>query len=1231
MADKTEDIVVRVKNSEAIRAMQEIYGEADKLQKKLDSIYSSMLNNNNTISNKDRTTVENMTGYTNDAISEIQKAMANAKATGSSGDYERLVNEFTPMLTNLNETLKVLKSDRNSYKIQQINNAKTTSSKAFKSDHIYMSGPNNTYGGIKDVGRQIEDFKLSLKDLKSDISNANNSARRVSNNLDIGMRKGSISYNRFQELKSSNKNNAERYDEFEQELRSGAGGLYDHFSNVYQTAVSQRDIAREKATNPETANPYNSKRYAELDEYVKELDKLNKEFENQAKAVKEYGDKVTKMSQNLEHAQTKADNRSDDSFNIGYDPNSFMGMLYSRRYSIARGLTSNAIANITSNISSGSQQRLSNFDNVKGTAYSLGGRHSDNRVYNALNDYGYKYGYSASEMSGYLNGYTSTTGRTGSLKSLGSMAQSWARQSRLVGNDQTTQALQQSAGNANNMSPSQMRSLGKVITNVITNSGMVAKGSQQQEGLTQLYSSLANLGLSQQDEKNLAGFQGLLAKGGSQWQGTQGANNYLALSNAMFNYNDPTSRRLFAGNNARYSGVEGSARLLEDMQNASKSPTLFKRQMSNYLSAYNGDIEQASASLSQSTGGSVSVSAIKKAYELSQKGELSQSKMDSLLNNSSKANKNSDTFENSGTSTVMKNESALADSALKASQAVDDFRGVLANITHKAGVTSPLLSTAGSLVGQIGSQVVASMIASRLNGVLGKSKLFGKVKGTKIGSILFGGGGTKATEESVKASKEAVKAGEEAVKSGSRVSHLSGYAKSAVTGAKGLISGAGSKLRGVSGLSRGISPASIDLMDSGAKGLLKTGARSFGLLDTLLIGYDAYSSYKGNSRNRGQRMGKALGGDIGATLGGAIGGFFGGPLGMVAGGVLGNVVGGFAGKYIGKSIDWFRAKSKSSSSARKTKKETDEETTTLKGYNKMLDKAQKVIQEAKAIQSGNGSSDSSSSDTDDISGSGDEALKKIAKTVSKKTGVPANLVYAQLALESAHGTSNVSKTDNNFSGIKFANQKGATQGSISSEGDHYAHFKTATDFANAYADLLNSGYNLKGVTNAQQFAHALKNGKYGAYYGSSEASYASNLESLAKQYAFGGLRTHSTGGFIGNTPTLFGNYVGMESGTEAFIPLNSVHQLSGISNLSALSGYFGKKVVDISDTGKSTNTTVNPSYNINLTINGGTDDAENLANVVANRVKDLLKQYDSEQASSARQSYYGFENSGLYV
>ena len=423
----------------------------------------------------------------------------------------------------------------------------------------------------------------------------------------------------------------------------------------------------------------------------------------------------------------------------------------------------------------------------------------------------------------------------------------------------------------------------------------------------------------------------------------------------------------------------------------------------------------------------------------------------------------------------------------------------------------------------------------------------------------------------------------------------------------------------------------MDLMDSGAKGLLKTGARSFGVLDTLLIGYDAYSSYKGNSKNRGQRMGKALGGDIGATAGGAIGGFFGGPLGMVAGGVLGNAVGGFAGKYIGKGIDWFRAKSKSNSSARKTKKEADEETTTLKGYNKMLDKAQKVIQEAKAIQSGNGSSDNSSSDTDDISGSGDEALKKIAKTVSKKTGVPANLIYAQLALESTHGTSKVSQTDNNFSGIKFANQKGATQGSPSPEGDNYAHFKSIGDFANAYADLLNSGYNLKGVTNAQQFAHALKNGKYGAYYGAPESSYASNLESLAKQYAFGGLRTHATGGFIGNTPTLFGNDVGMESGTEAFIPLNAGHQLSGISNLSALAGYFGKKIVDIEDTGKSTNTTVNPSYNINLTINGGTDDADNLANVVANKVKDMLNKYDAQQASSARQNYYGFESSGIYV
>lgn len=1222
MADKTEDIVVRVKNSEAIRAMQEVYGEADKLQKKLDSIYANMLTNNNTVSNKDRTTVENMTGYANDAVGEIQKALMNAQVSGNGSDYERLVSEFGPMLTNLNETLKMLKSDRNSYKIQQINNAKTTSSKAFKSDHVYMSGPNNTYGGVKDIGSQIENFKLSLKDIKSDISKARNTVHRASNNLDIGLRKGTISHNRFQELKFASNNGQSRYSILNEELSSSGKGLYSNFLDVYKEAVNQRDVARQKATNPETANAYNSKRYAELDEYVKELDKLKKEFETQAKAVQEYGKTLSKMNEDLESAQQRSDKDS-DSFNIGYDPNSFQGMLYNRRYSIARGAVSGVIANFTSNFSSGSQQRLSNFDNVKGTAYSLGGRKADNRVYNTLSDYGYGYGYSAGELSSYLNGYTSTTGRTGSLKSLGSMAQSWARQSRLVGNDQTTQALQQSAGNANNMSASQMRSLGKVITNEITNSGMVAKGSQQQEGLAQLYSSLANLGLSQQDEKNLAGFQGLLAKGGSQWQGTQGANNYLALSNAMFNYNDPTSRRLFAGNNPKYSGVEGSARLLEDMQNASKSPTLFKRQMSNYLATYHGDVEQASANLSIATGQQVSTTAIKKAYKLYQKGELSNSKMDSLLNNSSKANKNSDTFKDSGTSTIMKNESALADSALKASQAVDIFRKGLAGINHSTGVMSPLLNATGSFVGQIGSQVIASMIATRL----GKSKLLGKVAGKIMGPIgnIFskGHGGAEATEE-------AVKAGEEAVKSGSRSSILSGYAKSAIQGSKGALSGIGSKLRGIPGLSGGLKSASGDLLESGSKGLFKTGMRSFAPLDALLIGYDAIHSYKGNSKTRGERMGKSIGGDLGATLGGTAGAFFGGVPGAVVGGVLGNAVGGFAGKYVGKGIDWLRSKSHSS---KKTKKEADEETTTLKGYNKMLDKAQKVIQEAKSIQSGNGSSDtSSSSDTDDISGSGDEALKKIAKTVSKKTGVPANLIYAQLALESTHGTSKVSQTDNNFSGIKFANQKGATKGSPSPEGDNYAHFKSMGDFANAYADLLNSGYNLKGVTNAQQFAHALKNGKWGAYYGSSEASYASNLDSIAKQYAFGGLRTHSTGGFIGNTPTLFGNNdVGMESGTEAFIPLNGAHQMSALSNLSSLAGYFGKKVVDVADTGKSANTTINPSYNINLTINGGTDDADNLASVVANRVKDMLNQYDSQQASQARQNYYGFESSGLYV
>ena len=111
--------------------------------------------------------------------------------------------------------------------------------------------------------------------------------------------------------------------------------------------------------------------------------------------------------------------------------------------------------------------------------------------------------------------------------------------------------------------------------------------------------------------------------------------------------------------------------------------------------------------------------------------------------------------------------------------------------------------------------------------------------------------------------------------------------------------------------------------------------------------------------------------------------------------------------------------------------------------------------------------------------------------------VAAKLIAAQARFESADYTSNVFKTDNNTSGIKYIAQANATKGLLSPEGNYYAHFDTIQDCIN---DKIVRLYNIKmgGVTpeqlkdstDATEFANLLKER---GYYGSSASEYASGL------------------------------------------------------------------------------------------------------------------------------------------
>jgi uncharacterized FlgJ-related protein len=109
----------------------------------------------------------------------------------------------------------------------------------------------------------------------------------------------------------------------------------------------------------------------------------------------------------------------------------------------------------------------------------------------------------------------------------------------------------------------------------------------------------------------------------------------------------------------------------------------------------------------------------------------------------------------------------------------------------------------------------------------------------------------------------------------------------------------------------------------------------------------------------------------------------------------------------------------------------------------------------------------------------------------------AKLIAAQARFESNDYTSYVFNKNNNTSGIKYIGQPNAVRGTLSPEGDYYAHFDTIQDSVN---DKIVRLYNitmrgvtpkqLKDSTDANEFANLLKQR---GYYTSPASEYASGL------------------------------------------------------------------------------------------------------------------------------------------
>lgn len=1165
-----ENIDLKVNNEAARNAIQNVTKDIDDLEKRIERISNARINNNNTLSNKQVATAQ---GGLSDLYSDheqLRLMLGKAQSSGNTQAENQLIAKLAELTNSIN---KISNSD--SYQnIISSHETTSTSSSAFRN-----------FGD--DKTDTINITNADYNKLRSDINNLISSNRKTYNNFEVGKRSGYISYNRYQEYQKSASYNQERFSNYSDSLKHQKTNLNKKLHDARKRYAKARNEANTPGASRESINAAR-----QADEYVKQLEKVSQKL-NQLSTT------LDRNKKSIEDTSDKV-NTQDGSYTIGAKK----GSLADQSRYLARSAITAGMASSGSLVTKGSSDRLTSFDNIKSVAYGIGGRHADNTVMDTISNSGYKYGYSGAEMSGFVGAYSGSTGNTSGYNKA---ATSWARQARVTGSDSsTTQSLEQSAGNASGLSGSQMSRLGNQITNEITSSGMSAKASQQQQGLTELYNNATQYGANYQDLRQIAGLQGSLSSLGSQFQGTTGANNILQATNTLSNYNSLQARTMFArGTGTKYSGLKGQAVLMQDMQDMNKNPASMKRVLNNYMDYSKGDSQVAAYQLSLQNP-NVSMDTWEKLLNANSNGKLDKSTLNKYLNNDSQAKKNSETYDKSGTSSIQKSNAALANSATKASESLDDFRKALAGFTK----------TVGGSFGGFGG--VGMSMASAVGGSL----MQGVGAGLVSGFVLRHGGLRGATKALFK--RETWANGGRSLKNGGR---------SIVNGARNLRKGGKFTNLLRKGTSLAKSTGSTLLRSGERTGLLRSAGglvRKAGIANLAFGAYDTINTLthtKKGSKAQFEGLGKAAGTTAGSAGGAVLGSLldpFIGPAGTIGGSIIGGWAGGKIGGLIGDGAHWVKDKfsgNHKKSTSKKSKLHNKDDWKILRSYNKMLDKAKTLVETAKSI-SLNGDTTKASDDSEKASGKGVEAAKSVAKKVGKELGVDPSLVFAQIMHETGGMTSKLANDgSNNLSGIKYVGQSGATRGSASPEGDNYAKYNSLDDYANNFASILKNDGIGSSTKTVDQYATALKNHHY---FEDGLSNYEAGMNSFKGQYANGGIRSFASGtGLISSQPTLVNNSdLFAEAGTEAFIPLNTSHSGAGLSALNDLAGVFGRKLVSPSEASGNQNTTINPTYNINLTIQGGTDNPDNLAQTVASKVRDMLNQFEQQQARQSQLNYF---------
>lgn len=780
--------------------------QLNRLNKEIDRVYQRGQDNNNTVSDKDLTNLQSH-------LSGLVQAIDDRKQrTNEQLDQARIVNDTDQIAKFLDELKELTDAGKesnqlfSSYKFNQVNNYRVTSSRAFRTN---------------DFDKLNSDFQHDLTDLKDNIGKLSNRSKILERRWDRGVFNGAVTYERWQKYQDQNQTQANEYDNYNSQYQE----LKKQYEDQLQQLTKERNALNSRIESGKGSQNDVTKRSA-LDEQIIKMRKVDQTLSDLANTLNNTGSRINLSNDKLHDKQTV------DTVVLPAK-DSLKGFLSTHKRILTRSAIVGAVGNTIRAYNTGNSLILNNFDNIKSTVYASG--LGENKVENTLADAGFSMGYGLDEMSNYLNNYTSATGNANlSQNQIKDVTRSWAGLSRYSGaNDSTTQNLEYVSAMTSLAGTKEFSSLANAIQNEITNSGMNAKANEQQQALANMYQTAFNVSgstLSTRDQKEIAGFQGVMAQTGkSELQGQQGAQAYAGLVSA-FQPSNIASLRLFTGNDPAYQTREGHAQAIFDMQDASKHPYKYKTAIDNLLRnaktqarTKNGDVTIASANLyklSKESGGNLSPQQAKDLVELYKHKKFTKKNVDKIVKGSGKGNK--DKYDKTGAKTIQQHQKAIQESEVKASHALNHFTHKL-NWINKTFWISNIMSGVGtsmgvSMLGDLGVGFIYGGYAKR-----GYQKIAGSLKNR----------GFKGTLSAIKGKGSSLKDTVISIVSNAK----SDKSNSSVSGTKTI-------KRAKSGLK--INPTT--LVKSGSKVPVRKIGKAGALIGVGMGAYALYDSYKNDNK-----------------------------------------------------------------------------------------------------------------------------------------------------------------------------------------------------------------------------------------------------------------------------------------------------------------------------------------------------------------------------------------------